>query len=64
MKKEDFYSILKNTCPDDSEVERTKQIFNLFDFKTGEELTRLYLKTDNILPVDAFGKIIKVSTKE
>ena len=64
MKKEDFYSKLKNECPDDSEIERTKQIIKLFNIKNGEELTRLYMKTNIILLPDVFEKFIKVSTKD
>ena len=40
---------------------RTNQIVKLFDNKNGEELTRLYTKTDIILLVDVFEKYIKLS---
>ena len=33
LKKEDFFSKLKNDYPDDEEIERTKQIFKLFNIK-------------------------------
>ena len=39
LKKEDFFSKLKNKCPDDKEIERTKEIIKIFDIKNGEELT-------------------------
>ena len=52
LKKEDFFSKLKNKCPDDDEIERTKEIIKLFDFKNGEELTKLYCKSDVILLAD------------
>ena len=39
-------------------------MIKIFDIKNAEELTRLYMKTDIILLVDAFEKFIKVSTKE
>ena len=43
-KKEDFFSKLKNDYPSDKETEWTKEVIKLFDSKTGEELTQLYLK--------------------
>ena len=46
LKKEDFFSKLKNKCPDDEEIERTKEIIKLFNIKTGEELTEIYPKSD------------------
>ena len=46
LKREDFLSKLKNDCPDDSEIERTKQIIILCDIENGEHITRLYTKTD------------------
>ena len=45
LKKVDFFSKLKNKCPDDEEIERTKQIIKIFDIKNGEELTEIYLKS-------------------
>ena len=36
----------------------------MFDIKNGEELTKLYCKSDVILLTDVFEKIVKVSTKE
>ena len=35
LKKEDFFSILKNDYPDDEEKERTKEIIELFNIKDG-----------------------------
>ena len=64
LKKEDFFSKLKNDYPDDDEIERTKEIIKLFNIKDGEQLTRLYCKTDVILLADVFEKFVKVSTKE
>ena len=46
LKKEDFFSKLKNGYPDDKEIERTKEIVKLFDNKNGEKLTEIYLKSD------------------
>ena len=64
LKKEDFFSKLKNDYPDDDEYERTKQIIKLFDFKNGAELPKLYCKSDVILLADVFEKFVKVSTEE
>ena len=49
LRKEDFFSKLKNKCPDDKEIERTKEITKKFKIKNGEELTEIYLKSDVIL---------------
>ena len=64
LKKENFFSKMKSDYPDDEEIERTKEINKLFDIKNGEELTRLYCKTDGILLTDVFEKFIKVSFEE
>ena len=64
LKKEDFFSKLKNNYPDDEEIERTKQIIKLFDIRSGKELTKLCLKSDIILLADVFEKSFKVSTEE
>ena len=42
LKKEDFFSKLKNKCPDDIEIERTKEFFIEFNGRNGEEVKRLY----------------------
>ena len=64
IKKEDFFSKLKNDYPDDDEIERTKEIIKLFDIKNGEELTKLFCKSDVILLADVMEKFIKVSFEE
>ena len=46
LKREDFFSKLKNGYPDDEEIERTKEFIILFIIKIGEELTKIYLKSD------------------
>ena len=48
LKKEHSFSKLKNDYPSDEEIDRTKEIISLFNIKTGE-LTKLYLKSDNLL---------------
>ena len=64
MKKKEFFSKLKNECPEDDEITRTKEIIKVFDIKNGEELTKLYLKSDVNSLADIFEKFIKVSTEE
>ena len=64
LKKEDFFSKLKNDYPDDDEIERTKEIIKLFDIKNREELTKLYCKSDVILLADVIEKFVKVSFEE
>ena len=64
LKKEDFFSKLKNKCPDDEEIERTKEIIEKFNNKIGEELTEIYLKSDVLLLTCLFEKFIKVLVGE
>ena len=64
LKKEDFFSKLKNKCPNDEDIQRTKEIIEIFSIKNGKELTELYLKSDVILLADIFEKIIKISVEE
>ena len=64
LKKEDFFSKLKNEYPNDDEIERTKEIIEIFNIKDGGELTKLYCKSDVILLTDVFQKFVKVSTEE
>ena len=61
LKKEHLFSKLKNKCPDDEEIERTKEIIKKFNIKNGEELTEIYLKSDVLLLACVFEKFIKVS---
>ena len=63
LKKENFFSKLKNDYPTDKEIERTKKITKIFDIKKGE-LTELYLKSDVLLLACIFEKIIEVSINE
>ena len=64
LKKEHFFSKLKNKCPDDEEIERTMDIIKRFNIKNGEELTEIYLKSDVLLLTCVFEKFIKVSVCE
>ena len=61
LKKEHFFSKLKNKCPDDEEIERTKEIIKTFNNKNGEELTEIYLKSDVLLLACMFEKFINIS---
>ena len=64
IKKEDFFSKLKNDYLDDEEIERTKEIIEIFNIKDGEELTKLYCKSDVILLADVMEKFVKVSFED
>ena len=64
LTKEDFFSKLKNKCPDDEVIERTKEIIKVFENKNGEELTEIYLKSDVLLLACVFEKFLKVSVNE
>ena len=64
LKKEHFFSKLKNICPDDEEIQRTMDIIKKFKIKNGEELTEIYLKSDVLLLACVFEKFIKVSVNE
>ena len=61
LKKEHFFSKLKNKCPDDEEIERTMNIIDKFNIRNGEELTDVYLESDILLLACVFEKFIKVS---
>ena len=64
LENKDFFSKLKNKCPDDKEIDRTREIIKIFNIKNGKELTELYLKSDVILLADVFEKFIKISVEE
>ena len=64
LKKEDFFNKLKNKCPDNEEIEKTKEYIKKFKIKNGEELTEIYLKCDVLLLACVFEKFIKVSVNE
>ena len=63
MRKEDFFCKLKNKRPDDEEIQITTEIIKIFDIKNGEELTKLYLKSDVVLLADVLEKFNKISTE-
>ena len=62
--KKDFFSKLKNNCPDDEEIQIRKEIIKIFDIKNGEDLTHLYWKSDVILIADVFENFFKISVEE
>ena len=64
LKIEDFFSNLKNDYPNDEEIQRTMDVIKKFNIKNGEELTRIYLKSDVLLLACVFEKYIKVSVNE
>ena len=64
LTKENFFSKLKNKCPDDEEIQRTMDIIKRFNIKNGEELTEIFLKSDILLLACVFEKFIKVSVIE
>ena len=60
MKKENFFSKLKSICPNNDEIQKTKEFIKTFDIKNGEELTKLFSRGDVSLLADNFEKIIKI----
>ena len=64
LKKEDFCNKLENKYPDDNKIELIKEIFKVFDIKNGEEMTKSYLKIDEVLLADVFENFVKVSIEE
>ena len=64
LKKKDFFSILKNKCPKDEEIARTRDNIKKFNNKNGEEVTQLSLKSDVLLLARVFEKFIKVSVNK
>ena len=63
LNKEDFFSKLKNKCPNDEQTEQTKETINMFDIKNAEEKTNLFCKSDVALSADVIEKFVKVSLK-
>ena len=61
LEKKDFFSKLKNKCPDNEEIQRTMDIIERFNIKNGEELTEIYVKSDVLLLACVFEKFIEIS---
>ena len=55
---------MKNKYPVDEEIQRTQEIFKMFDIKNGEKLTKLYLKSYVVLLADVFENFIIISIEE
>ena len=64
LENKNFFSKLKNKCPDDKEVDRTREIIKEFNIKDGKEITELYCKSDVLILACVFEKFIKVSQNE
>ena len=64
LKKEYFFSKLKNKCLDDEEIQRTMDVIKVFKNKHGQELTEIFLKSDVLLLACVSEKFIKVSVGE
>ena len=64
LENKDFFSKLKNKCPDDSGIDRTRVIIKKFNIKNGKELTELYCKSDVLFLTSVFEKFISVSQNE
>ena len=64
LENKDFFSKLKNKCPDNEQIDRTREIIKKFGIKDGKELTELYCKSDVLLLTCVFEKFIKVSQNE
>ena len=64
LKKEDFFSKLKNDYLSYEERERVMDIIRRFNNKNGEELTEIYIKSDVSLLACVSEKVIKVSFNE
>ena len=63
MEKEDFFGKLKNKCPDDDEIQRTKEMIKILVIKRDEEVTKLYLKSDVVLLADICENLLKCLLK-
>ena len=52
LENKDFFSKLKNKCPDDKEIDRTRETIKKFNIKDGKELTELYCKSDVLFVIN------------
>ena len=58
LKKEHFYSTLKQEYPPQQEIDRTFEIIKKYDIKTGKDLTLMYNLLDVLLLADIFENFI------
>ena len=61
LTKEDIFSNLKIAYPGEEEIERTKEIIDLFNIENRGKLTKPYRKSTVVLLTCVFEKFIKVS---
>ena len=59
LKKNHFFSKLKNDYPDDEEIQRTMDVIKKFNFKSGEDMTQIFLKGDVLLLARVFEIFMK-----
>ena len=64
LENKNFFSKLKNKCPDDIEIDRTREFIKNFNIKDGKELTELYCQSDVLSLTCVFEKFIEVSQNE
>ena len=64
LTKEDIFSWLKKACPTDDKLARTNENTIFLNFENGEDLTKLYLKSDVISLTCLFEDVKKVSISE
>ena len=64
QKKENSSVTWKKACPSDERKERTKEIIRLFDFINGEEINKMFLKSDVLALADIFEKSVKISIEK
>ena len=64
LENKNFFSNFKNKCPDDKEIDRTREIIKKLNIKDGKELTEFYCKSYVLLLACVFEKFIKVSQNE
>ena len=63
LENKDFFSKLKNKCPDDTEIDRTREIIKKFNNEDGKEFTELYCKSDVLLLTCVCEKFIKSNAR-
>ena len=62
LTKEDYWSTLTQSYPNDDDIKRTQEIIDQNNITTGHELTMLYLKMDVLQLADIFENFVEKST--